>query len=57
MTKAFCCGIEYALAQMTGQPYTFANILNEMPKWAHRLFWTSVFALAVFALSILLILL
>ncbi len=43
--------------EMTGQPYTFANILSEMPRWARRLFWTSVFALAAFALSILLILL
>jgi hypothetical protein len=43
--------------EMSGQPYTFAGVLSEFPKWAHRLFWTSVFALAVFALSILLILL
>ncbi len=43
--------------EIDGQPYTFANILSEMPRWAHRLFWTAVFAVAVFALSILLILL
>ena len=43
--------------EIDGQPYTFANILSEMPERARRLFWTSVFALAAFALSILLILL
>ncbi len=43
--------------EINGQPCTFAEILSEMPKWARRLFWTSVFALAAFALSILLILL
>ena len=43
--------------EITGQPYPLANVLSEMPKWAHRLFWTAVFAVAVVALSILLILL
>ena len=43
--------------EINGQPYPFANILSEMPERARRLFWTSVFALAAFALSILLILL
>ena len=43
--------------EIDGQPYPFANILSEMPERARRLFWTSVFALAAFALSILLILL
>ena len=43
--------------EMTGQPYTFANVLGEMPRWAHRLFWTAVFAVAAVVLSILLILL
>ena len=43
--------------EMTGQPYTFEEILSEMPKWAHWLFWTAAVALAAFALSILLILL
>jgi hypothetical protein len=42
--------------EMTGQPYTFANILSEMPRWAHRLFWTAV-AVAAVVISILLILL
>jgi ABC-type sugar transport system permease subunit len=42
---------------MTGQPYTFANILSEMPRWAHRLFWTAVFAVAAVVLSIFLLLL
>jgi hypothetical protein len=43
--------------EMTGQPYTFANILSEMPRWAHRLFWTAVFAVAAVVLSIFLLLL
>ena len=42
--------------EINGQPCTFAEILSEMPRWAHRLFWTSVFAVAAFVLSILLIL-
>lgn len=42
--------------EMAGQPYTFANILGEMPKWARRLFWTTIIV-AAFVLSILLILL
>ena len=56
----FVAGDEYCARceeEMTGQPCTFANILSEMPRWARRLFWTAVFAVAVFALSILLILL
>ena len=43
--------------EIDGQPYTFANILSEMPERARRLFWTSVFALAAVVISILLILL
>jgi hypothetical protein len=43
--------------EMTDQPYTFANVLGEMPRWAHRLFWTAVIVAAAFVLSILLILL
>ena len=43
--------------EMTGQPYTFANVLGEMPRWAHWLFWTAVFAVAAVVLSILFILL
>ena len=43
--------------EITGQPYPFANVLSEMPKWARRMFWTSVFAAAAVVLSILLILL
>ena len=31
--------------EMNGQPCTFAEILSEMPKWAHRLFWIAVCAL------------
>ena len=42
--------------EIDGQPYTFANVLGEMPKWAHWLFWTAVVAVAAFVLSILLIL-
>jgi hypothetical protein len=42
--------------EMSGQPYTLANILSEFPKRAHRLFWTAVFAAAAVVLSILLIL-
>jgi hypothetical protein len=41
--------------ELDGQPYTFANILSEMPKSAYRLFWTAVFAVASFALLVLLI--
>ena len=40
--------------EMSGQPYTLANALGEMPKW---LFWTSVVAVTAFVLSILLLLL
>ena len=44
--------------EINGQPYTFAAVLSEFPKWAHRLFWTAVVAaVAVVVLSILLILL
>lgn len=43
--------------EMSGQPYTFAAVLSEFPKWAHRLFWTAVVATAAVVLSILLILL
>jgi hypothetical protein len=43
--------------EINGDPYTFANILGETPKWARRLFWTAVVAVAAFVLSILLILL
>ena len=42
--------------EINGQPCTFAEILSEMPKWAHWLFWTAVVAVAAFVLSILLIL-
>ncbi len=42
--------------EIDGQPYTFAGVLSEFPKWAHRLFWTAVVAAAV-VISILLILL
>ena len=30
--------------EIDGQPYPFANILSEMPKWAHWLFWTAAHA-------------
>ena len=43
--------------EIDGQPYPFANILSEMPRWAHRLFWTAVVVAAVVVLSIFLILL
>ena len=43
--------------EINGQPYTFANILSEMPKWAHWLFCTAAVAVVGSALSILLILL
>ncbi len=43
--------------EMNGQPSTFAEILSEMPKWAHWLFWTAAVAVVGSALSILLILL
>ena len=43
--------------EINGQPYPFANILSEMPKWAHWLFWTAVLAVASFALLVLSILL
>ena len=43
--------------EMSGQPCTFAGVLNEMPKWAHRLFLAAVVAAACFALLILLLLL
>lgn len=42
---------------MSGQPYTFAGVLSEFPKWAHWLFWTAVLAVASFALLVLSILL
>ena len=43
--------------EINGQPCTFAEILSEMPKWAHWLFWTAAVAVVGSALSILLILL
>ena len=43
--------------EIDGQPYTCANVLGEMPKWAHWLFWTAAVAVVGSALSILLILL
>jgi hypothetical protein len=43
--------------EINGQPYTFAEILSEMPKWARMLFWTAAAIAAAFVLSILLILL
>ena len=43
--------------EINGQPYTFAAVLSEFPKWARRMFWTSVFAAAAVVISILLILL
>lgn len=43
--------------EINAEDYTFGTILSERPKWARRLFWTAVFAVAAFALSILLILL
>ena len=41
--------------EINGQPYTFAAVLSEFPKWAQRLFWTA--AVAAVVISILLILL
>lgn len=43
--------------ETNGDPYTFANILSDTPKWAHWLYWGAVFFAASVALSILLILL
>ena len=43
--------------EMSGQPCTFADIFEAMPKSARRLFWTAVIVPAAFVLSILLILL
>ena len=44
--------------ELAGQPYTFSNILSEMPMRPRLLFWTAIVsAVAVVALSILVILL
>ena len=43
--------------EMSGQPYIFAGVLSEFPKWAHRLFLTAVVATAAVVLSIFLLLL
>ncbi len=56
----FVAGDDYCTRcseEINGQPYTFTDVLSEMPKWAHRLFWTAVIVAAAVVISILLILL